>query len=180
VNYPIELLTIGNQSRSILEIFSFPTPTLTPRWSRAWERSSVGWSHDWEILDRMEARLLVINVVAEDKQRAESVSLTMESTADKHFTEFDNEVVLGYLAVTRTDTGLAAFDHENGDINLRVIPIMHTVSRCVAVHPGPIDDDECFSLRQLQASPPANLTPSPQGSPPTPPRAHRWCCFKPP
>jgi hypothetical protein len=45
------------------------------------------------------------------------------------------------------------FDHENGDSNLRDIPIVHGVSRYVAAHPRPIDDDECFTLRQLQASP---------------------------
>jgi hypothetical protein len=76
------------------------------------------------------------------------------SVVDEHFIEFDNEAVLGCVAITKTDAGLAAFDHENGDSNLRDIPIMHAVSRCVAAHPGPIDDDERFSLRQLQASTP--------------------------
>jgi hypothetical protein len=78
----------------------------------------------------------------------------MESTADELFTEFDNEAVLGCVAVIRTNTGLADFDHENGDSNLRDIPIMCIVSRYVAAHPGPIDDDERFSLWQLQASQP--------------------------
>jgi hypothetical protein len=69
----------------------FPTPTLTPRWSRAWERSSIGWSHDWERFS-IEWRRTCLEIIAtaEDKQRAESVSFTTESTADEHFTEFDD------------------------------------------------------------------------------------------
>jgi hypothetical protein len=38
----------------------------------------------------MKARLLEIIAAAEDKQRAESISFTTESTADEHFTEFDD------------------------------------------------------------------------------------------
>jgi hypothetical protein len=108
-----------------------------------------------EILDRMEARLLEIIIAAVDKQRAESISFTTESAADEHFTEFNNEVVLDCVTVTRTAAGLASFDHENSDSNHRNIPIVCAVSRCVATHLGPIDDDERFSLRQLQALPPA-------------------------
>jgi hypothetical protein len=56
----------------------------------------------------MEARLPEIIAATEDKKRA-------ESAADEHFTEFDNEAVPGCVAVTRTDTELDTFDHENGD-----------------------------------------------------------------
>jgi hypothetical protein len=114
VNYSIELLTIDNQSRSILRISPHPNPN--PKME-----SSLGEIFDQmesrleEILDRMEARLLEIITVAKDKQQAEPVSFTTNSTADEHFTEFDNEVVPGCIVVTRIDVELAAFDHENGD-----------------------------------------------------------------
>jgi hypothetical protein len=107
VNYSIELLTIDNQSRSILRISPHPNPN--PKME-----SSLGEIFDQmesrleEILDRMEARLLEIITVAKDKQQAEPVSFTTNSTADEHFTEFDNEVVPGCIVVTRIDGSLAA------------------------------------------------------------------------
>jgi hypothetical protein len=68
VNYYIELLTIDNQSHSILRKKKFPHPNPNPKME-----SSLGEIFGWiesrlgEILDPMEARLLEIIVVVEDK-----------------------------------------------------------------------------------------------------------------